>query len=512
MKKILGFICMALVCIFNAAAVTRGNPAQNRTKAVQNTPIEKTSRTSATTTKATTSRTTQINPNITQRKSDTASTRSVATRTPVNSVLRTADATPRTATSRQNVISRAATTTQSMPIETRTGAEYEQCKAAFFTCMDQFCEMKNDTFKRCSCSDRVYKLQDVYENYQKVSENLSEFTENLDVVGMTYEQAIAMKTATEGENALTADKSASKQLLQAIMNAIKGEDASVGGKYQDLNSITIASDVTNAFGLDNSGQMIASYNGATLYKSVFPTCKSVVKDDCNNASLQRAINAYLMSIEQDCNTIESALKQQQKTLIASTHENSAMLDLARVENHQKHNSDDIAACISNVESAIKSDEVCGENYHKCLDYGQFIDVTTGAPLTGVVDFYKLGEMLTFNTGESLENQKLSSISDNRQFVQFFENKTKKFAQPALDKCVENADTVWQEYLDMALIDIYYAQKSKVDDIEQNCFNLITACYEDKNAAIANAMANLTGNYAVLLKQFCSMSSTLDFCA
>ena len=49
--------------------------------------------------------------------------------------------------------------------------------------------------------------------------------------GMTYEQAIAMKTAAEGEDALTEDKSASKQLLQAIMNAIKGEESSVSGKY-----------------------------------------------------------------------------------------------------------------------------------------------------------------------------------------------------------------------------------------------------------------------------------------
>ena len=241
------------------------------------------------------------------------------------------------------------------------------------------------------------------------------------------------------------------------MNAIKGEDSSVGGKYQNLNKITIATDLSNAFGLDDTGQIVASYNGSTLYKAVYPKCKSVVQNDCNKASLQRAINAYLMAVEQDCNTVESALKKQRQTLKYSTHESSALLDLARIENRQKHNTDDIAACIENIEYAITDEEVCGEKYHKCLDYGQFIDVTTGAPLTGVVDFYKLGELLTFKTAENLENQKLSSISNNRDFVKFFENKTKKFAQVALDKCTGKADTAWKEYLDMALIDIYYAQ-------------------------------------------------------
>ena len=71
-----------------------------------------------------------------------------------------------------------------------------------------------------------------------------------------------------------------------------------------------------------------------------------------------------MTIEQDCNTIEAALQKQQKNLKAATYQSSAMLDLARVENRQKHNSDDIATCLENVETAIQSDEVCGSDYHK----------------------------------------------------------------------------------------------------------------------------------------------------
>ena len=496
MKKILTFIASFIICTSAAVSAIRDERTPViRGKSTSGNVVEKSNRSVSnriTTQAANVSARTAKNTNIVSSKKN--SSKNTTTRTPTTTSRTT---TQRSAT-RQSVVARTAQQ-PAQPSETRTGTEYERCKTALFTCMDQFCELKNDKFRRCSCNDRVFDLQDTLDTYQSASEMLTEFSENLDIVGLTKEQAKAMKTASEGEDALAEDKSASKQLLQAIMNAIAGKDASVGGKYQNLNSISIASDISNAFGLDDVGQIVASYDGAELYKAVYPKCKNAVKEDCNNASLQRAINAYLMTIEQDCNTVQAALSAQQKTLKNATHESSAMLDLARVENRRNHNSDDIATCITNVETAIKSEEVCGADYHKCLDYGQFIDVTTGAPLTGVVDFYKLGQLLTFKNAENINDQKLSSLSNNRTFVKFFENKTKKFAQEALDKCTEKSDTVWREYLDMALLDIYYAQQSKVDEIQQSCFDLVTGCYTNQNTAIATAMSVLTGDTSILLK-------------
>lgn len=483
----------------NAVAAVRGENAVTRASAT-------TARNTTQTTKSVTSR------NAVKTTAPVRATKNVSVLTPESkssATRKTATrntSTTRNATKKQNITARAATTN-----ETKIGEVYERCKTAFFTCMDQFCTLKNDNFRRCSCSDKIYEYQELSETYQKANERLTEFSEDLDVVGMTKDQATAMKTASAGEDALTEDKSASKQLLQAIMNAISGGDTKVGGKYKDLNSVTIVDDISNSFGMDDSGQIVASYNGTTLYKAVYPKCRDAVAEDCNSASLQRAVNAYLMAVEQDCNTVEAALKTQQKTLKNATHESSAMLDLARVENRQKHNSDDVATCLLNVEQAIQSEEVCGAKYHKCLDYGQYIDVTTGAPLTGVSDFYKLGEILTFKNTENIKDQKLSTLYGNKTFVNFFENKTKKFAKDALDKCNEKADIVWQEYLDRALLDIYYAQQDKVKEIKDSCFDLVAACYDNQTTAIVNAMANLTGDYSLLLKP-ATISLTTKMCS
>ncbi|MBQ3039279.1 MAG: hypothetical protein IJD41_01815 [Alphaproteobacteria bacterium] len=493
MKKVLIFVALCLGLTDGTyGAVRDGGVATRAKNGTTNTTQRLTNSTKSARTAA---RTSTLTPRNTATTTKSATTRATTARATTNNAARTATA--RATTQNQSpvprVIARATTTDTVDLTQTRTGAEYERCKTAYFTCMDQFCGQKNDDYRRCSCSNRVYDLVDAREILTQAGEQLTVFTENLDVVGMTAAQATAMKTASDGEKALTDDKSASKALLQAILNSIRGKDSSVGGKFSDLNSINISFDTANAFGTMDAGQAIATYNGQNLYSAVYPQCRAAVRADCNDASLQRAITAYLMAIEQDCNTVETAIENKRKEMKSAIREGSAMLDLARVENRQKHNSSDIATCIAEVESAILSEQVCGAGYHKCLDNGEFIDISTGAPIAGVTNFYQLTEMLKFADGVDAANQKLSKNTANRTFVQNFESRTKKFAADALDKCVEDADIVWSEYLDQALLDIYYAQRAKVDIIKQGCFDFVSTCYMNADGSMTDAMKELTGD-------------------
>lgn len=492
MSKILIFILSAIMGIGTSDAAVRDGNAAVRAKGDSTQPTQQRVSTTSKSDRSS-ARTTALVP-----RSTSSSGRSTTARTATTTKTNNRGTTARSAgtpVSNRTAIARAAAEAVVAP-QTRTGAEYERCKNAYFTCMDQFCTLKNDDYRRCSCNDRVNELSEIRDVITQAGEQLTVFTENLDVVGMTAAQATAMITASDGENAMTADTSASKALLQAIMNSIRGEDATVGGKFTDLNSINISFDTANAFGVSDSGQLIASYNGKNLYNAVYPQCRDAVRADCNDASLQRAITAYLMAIEQDCNTVQTAIQEKQKKMKSAIREGNAMLDLARIENRQKHNSYDVTTCLANVEQAILSEQVCGTGYHKCLDNGEFIDVSTGAPIAGVANFYKLEQMLTFADGIEPSKQKLSKINKNRQFVTNFENKTKKFAEPVLDKCVEKADLVWSEYLDKALLDIYYAQRAKVSEIKQSCFDFVSSCYVNGDKALTDAMKNLLADSAI----------------
>ena len=503
MKKILAFVCCCIMCIAASDAAVRDGNAKNRTNSATTATTAQRISTTERGTQRTTSRLAAPARSTAAQRATTTTSRS-ATTARAASVAQTvsprATTTTSTARSATTVSPRAATNTTTVDLtETRTGAAYEQCKNAYFSCMDQFCQLKNDDYRRCSCSDRVLELAEIRDVMQDAGDQLTVFNENLDTVGMTAAQASAMKTASEGENALTSDKSASKALLQAIMNSIRGEDSTVGGKFTDLNSINISFDTANAFGTLDTGAAIAAYNGKNLYTAVYPQCRNAVRADCNDASLQRAINAYLMAIEQDCNTVQTAIETTQKQMKSAVRESSAMLDLARVENRRNHNSDDITTCVNNVESAILSEEVCGANYHKCLDNGEFIDISTGKPIAGVEKFYELENLLKFADGVGASEQQLSKVKSNRTFVQNFEKRTKKFAQPALDKCTEQADTVWAEYLDKALLSIYYAQKSKVAEIKQGCFDFVSTCYMNGEAGLTAAMKELAGDDSIVLQ-------------
>ncbi|MBP9999642.1 MAG: hypothetical protein KBT14_03045 [Proteobacteria bacterium] len=406
----------------------------------------------------------------------------------------------RTISNRQNTTSARAGVVARTTTDTQIGAEYEQCKTAYFACMDQFCQLKNDDYRRCSCSDRITSLQSARDNLVQAGEQLMAFNENLDIVGKTAAQATAMNTASQGELALSGDKSASSALLSAIMDSIRGTSPRVENNLlSSLNSVNMSFDTANSFGTSSVGQTIAAYNGQALYSAVYPQCRDAVSTSCNTASLQRAVNAYLMAIEQDCNTVQTAINAKQKETHAAIRESSAMLDMARAENHQKHNSDNIATCLANVESAILSEEVCGANYHKCLDNGEYINVATGAPIAGVIDFYKLGTMLSFTSGRSNADQKLAQNPNNRTFVTNFEKRVKQFAEPALDKCYDDANTVWTDYLNKALLDIYYAQQSKVDEIKQGCFDFVSACYMNGSTAMTEAMQGLVAAQTTVLK-------------
>ncbi len=490
MKKILIFIANLLLYIGVSDAAVRDGTTISRTNVTTKNQTTQ-SRLSTTVPRATTRTnvlTTRSAKTVTPRETTKQKTRNAVT-------ARTA--TPVSGRGVSVNTSRAGTTTAIT--STRTGAEYEQCKNTYFSCMDQFCTLKNDDYRRCSCNDRVFELSALRDTLQSAGEQITIFNENLDVVGMTAAQASAMRTESEGEAALTSDKSASKALLQAIMNSIRGEDATVGGKYTDLNSIHISFDTANAFGMTDVGQAIASYNGVALYNAVYPQCRDAVRADCNDASLQRAITAYLMAIEQDCNTVQSAIEKTQSQMKSAVRESSAMLDLARIENRQQHNSSDLPTCITDIENAILSEQVCGANYHKCLDNGEYVDITTGKPITGVTDFFKLGTLLTFNKDIDATDQKLAQNPSNRTFVQNFEKRVKKFASDAMDKCVEDADLAWSTYLDRAMLAIYYAQQSKVSEIKQTCFDYISTCYGETDTAIDAAISGLTNDASIVLQ-------------
>ena len=142
MRKFCLILLAVFLCIDNVNAATR---TQNNTistvsrQATTRTRSENNHSVSSRNVRQTNARTSTSNKVITGRSTTTnKQTTARAAKTP-----------------QQNRIIRAATN-----VKTRTfGSDYESCRDAYFTCMDQFCATQNESYRRCVCSSKLKDIQ-----------------------------------------------------------------------------------------------------------------------------------------------------------------------------------------------------------------------------------------------------------------------------------------------------------------------------------------------------------------
>ena len=130
MKKILLFIVTVLIGFTNGDAAVRDGNNGTRGGGAVSVGTQKRVSTTPRVERTTLSRTTVLNKSTNNASRGTNDS---------------AQATRQSPATGKNVTARATVSTS----ETRTGEQYETCKNAYFTCMDQFCSLKNDEYRRC---------------------------------------------------------------------------------------------------------------------------------------------------------------------------------------------------------------------------------------------------------------------------------------------------------------------------------------------------------------------------
>ena len=527
MKKILHFIGIFAVCIGVANAAVRDENATNRqsaTASASNSTISRTASTKAAaarnvtartaTSQPLTSRTTQQGATISRTDSTTgrsATARATQAVTPTTTarsgatVSRSATAVPAstrgTTTARSGVtVSRAAIDAVSDVVaDTRTGAEYEQCKTAYFNCMDQFCATANDSYRRCVCSSRLTDIQERERALSQASGQLQDFKDlNIEVIPKTAEEVNAMLTASEGELAMIEDTSESSQQLAGIREVLS---STKNNALSTLGTLDIAGDINQIWATTDlaSGQNIANLTGEALYNAVHSQCIDLIADQCPSSStLDMVVSAYGMYIENDCSTLLNALNTQLVQANSSIRETEREMNQARLENYNAHNSTAINDCIAQVRADITADTACGTDYVHCLDItGRYLNRDTGEPIYSA-DFYQLGNQI------SLEGDVLTNAT-NRMIVAELNNK-RIYAARGLETCRDIADEVWDEFVRQAIVEIYQGQQEKIRDVKNECLDVVNTCYDEQSESLkdfSNVKEELlTGSRLELSEELC----------
>jgi len=387
----------------------------------------------------------------------------------------------------------------------KIGGGYSGCRDSYATCMDQMCANANDTYRRCFCSDRFIEFRDMSDRLDEALKLLAEFQNvNLDAVNKTAAEVDAMYSATEGEAAIKRDTSASQKLLDSVSEILstksKKTHYSTKSSYStsslgvlDLSSFSTTSGdpfsdsssfgggLSSAFtGGTSAYKDISSLEGSDLYEGAMQQCTQITRESCGGDALfNLARSSYSILITQDCNAYEKNINAKKASVEDTVRKAEKYLREARLEEYRAHNSSDISECLNNVEAALRQTNACGSNYERCLDYsGLYINPSTGEPVYSQA-LFGLNNLIKLDGSADV-------LGANADFNTFLEGK-KVFAESALNTCRGIADTVWNEFKRMALIQIAQAQDDKIEQVKASCVETIRECYDTQTGAM-NSLA------------------------
>ncbi len=373
---------------------------------------------------------------------------------------------------------RSAVTARSAALTGSLGQGYEACRDSYFTCMDQFCAARDETYRRCACSSRLDEIRATERALNQTSDQLQDFKDtNINAISKTGAEVNAMFSATVGENAQAnaKDESGSAAALagiSAVLSGTRNKALSNAGQLDiagDINSIWATANLT-------AGADIMTLMGERLYNAVHGQCVEFASANCpSKSSLDMAVSAYGMYIENDCQTLASALGKNVVAAEGAIRQTEREMNVARLENYDTHNSASINECLVKVRGDITGNLACGTDFSRCLDLsGRFLNVTTGEPIYST-DFFKFEKMLSLD-GDVLRNQTNKFLIDEL-------NHKKEFAKQSLDTCRDVSEEVWNEFLRQALAEIYQAQQAKVREVKDSCIDVVNQCMDEKTGQL-----------------------------
>ncbi len=434
------------------------------------------------------------------RTATTTPARSITTRAATTISPRTATPTNVTSATRTNtrLTNRGRSATESVPHQSPTDQDIvsrdpKKCREVFYGCMDEFCANKDAQLKRCACSTRINEFKGVQQSLNTVEEKLLDFGQRLLTVSMDKEDAAVLNQATAGELAFAQDDtSKSKKMLDEIAKKLN-TSFNDSNFDQGLNAISLSLNTDAAFdSIDpTAGASTATKSGTALYSAALPVCREMAQEVCSPDELSIAEGGYQMLIEQDCNTVKKSYQAQSDTARAKVFESGALLDMSRLDVHQKRNSDDILTCKTKMLNMLTDSTVCGTDMGKCLDTsGQYIDPTTGDAIL-TPNLANLSNLIL----RPSDNQTWTTIPANSRYVTFLNSK-KKFLEPAMENCQDISDYVWDLFVEDALSQIKIAQEKKLEQIRQSCTTLTAQCLDKTLESISEFDARALSIFGV----------------
>jgi len=416
----------------------------------------------------------------------------------------------------------------------QTAALNKSCQEQYNECMDQFCAVVDANQKRCSCSANLSKYAKVEQAVKDANNQLNEVAQRIRYVGLSADEIRAIMTQTEAEAELAgaSDTSETRSMLEEIEALIKDPVAATSSYAANTSfgldmNLDFSSDSADIFNLDfldtNISSSFSNLRGADLYNAAKSRCSTVLSQ-CKSAgaTTKQVTGNYDLAIDKDCIAYEQGLTKMNETLVSNVRSANLMLQKARLAVLHNKNQYDAKGCIGALETCMKDDMVCGDNYYKCIDpTKKYIDengeVVLGQDISQITEFMEYYNNSDINKefldaakpGVTIEKDKTDNGPDETDgglVVQYLQSKIGTgqkitdggLCRAVLDKCqnytysngnyVPNNDVVLN-YVQRAMVNIRAAQQKIISEYASGCVLDIADCYNKQYSQINTWSSN-----------------------
>jgi len=306
---------------------------------------------------------------------------------------------------------------------------------------------------------------------------LQDFAENdLHAVSLSAERAAAMNAlVTPPPRRATSHTGNTLTNIRDLLagRRVQGVQSRVAPRL-DLTDIWGGMSAPDPFAPRDNLRVSPTLDGAALHAELNRQCtnNAAVRAACENeAALNMVRNTFLVAINNDCAAAERRTNDRRVALDARVREAEMELRDARLDAFRLSNSTSVNECISQVRTAMTADSVCGEGWRRCLDpTGQLIN-----PNTGEIHFRP--GLFELATATRLDVSVLPAVT-NPQLAGFL-NHQRMHAERILSTCRDDANLVWNRFVNETIIEISQAQARKIDEIRMSCVGVIVDCYDEQ---------------------------------
>ncbi len=399
----------------------------------------------------------------------------------------------------------------------------KSCQEQYNDCMDQFCAVIDANQGRCSCSSNLSKYTKVEQAVKEANAELNSVAQRIRYVGLSADEIRAILTETEAEAALSGQKDTTetRNMLAEIEDLIK-DPTSNSASYSESSfgldiDLDFSSNAADMFSLDflnlDSSSSFSNLRGTDLYNAARNRCSTIL-NQCKGAggTPKQITGNYDLAIDKDCIAYEKGLKKMNETLVSNVRSAELMLQKARLAVLQNKNQYDAKGCIAALDTCMRDDMVCGDDYFKCVDpTKRYIDengeVVLGQNITLITEFMedynnaKINDdfmTLAMNTqidpdtcsddggghnnGVCVASYLLGKIGTGAKATDG------GLCRAVLDKCqyytYKDNQYVWNNdivinYIQRAMVNVRAAQQNIISEYASNCMVDVAQCYNNQ---------------------------------